>query len=37
MKKIVKQPKASLALLAGIILPLVALICSLVLFKDELE
>lgn len=37
MKEIVKRPKASLVLLAGIILPLVALICSIVLFKDELK
>lgn len=37
MNEIVKRPKASLALLAGIILPVVALICSIVLFKEEFK
>lgn len=35
MKEILKRPKVSLVLLAGIILPLVALICSLALFSEE--
>lgn len=35
MNKIVSRPKASLTLLAGVILPLVALICSIVIFWEE--
>lgn len=35
MKEILKRPKVSLALLAGIILPLVALLASIVIFSEE--
>lgn len=35
MLETVKRPKVTLALLAGIILPLVALICSIIIFSEE--
>lgn len=35
VKEIVKRPKVSLVLLAGVILPLVALLSSIVIFSEE--
>lgn len=35
MSKILSHPKVALTLLAGILLPLVALLCSMAIFSEE--
>lgn len=37
MKMIIEKPKASLALLAGVILPIVALLCSIAIFSEDAQ
>lgn len=37
MFETIKRPKVALALLAGIVLPLVAILCSIVIFSEEKE
>lgn len=37
MLETIKQPKVTLAILAGIVLPLVAILCSIVIFSEEKE